>query len=114
MLSKTYLPYRHPSHIPASNVFIEISFIIKCSRHIRDCWGLPVADVTESKSALLLILKPQSDGLFEIRICENLRKEFVDEHHQIQRQSRLSLHQNHCHAVHFANEFWNFDAKTKS
>jgi hypothetical protein len=33
-------------------------------------------------------------------ICESLVQEAVDEHHQIQRQSRLSL-QNHCHAVHF-------------
>jgi surface protein len=34
---------------------------------------LPVADVTESKFAFLFVLKPQSDGLFEILICETSR-----------------------------------------
>jgi hypothetical protein len=37
--------------------------------------------VTESKFAFLFILKPQSDGLFEILICESFVQEAVDEHH---------------------------------
>jgi hypothetical protein len=59
-----------------------------------------VADVTESKLAFLLILKPQNDCLFEILICESLVQEAIDEDHQIQRQSCFSLHQNHRHNVH--------------
>jgi hypothetical protein len=31
----------------------------------------------------IFVLKPQSDGLFEILICESLVQEAVDEHHQI-------------------------------
>jgi hypothetical protein len=53
--------------------------------------------VTESKFALLFVLKPQSNGLFEILICESLVQEAVDEHHQIQRQSCLSLHVSLSH-----------------
>jgi hypothetical protein len=51
--------------------------------------------------------------LSEILICEFLVQEFVDVHHQIQRQSCLSLHELHRHNIHFGKKELNTCSELK-